>query len=55
MQNRRAISAVFKSAKFIKEIIAHGNGRLEVRTISWPEYWAPFKSCSDESIAARLW
>ena len=53
-RNRRAISAVFKSTKFIKEIIAHGNGRLEISTISWTEYWAPFNPYADDLIAARL-
>jgi len=54
VQNCRAISAALKSSSLIKKIISHGNGRLEVRSIPWPEYWKPFLSCRDESISARL-
>ncbi len=48
--NCREISTLLKSLDLTKEIIAHGNGRLEIRSVTWAEYWRPFLCGADTSV-----
>jgi hypothetical protein len=52
-QNRRMIVRVLKSTDLLGEIIVNDNGRMDVRSVTWDDYWNPF-SAGDERVSGRL-
>lgn len=52
--NRRAITTILQSTNCISEIVVQANGRLEVNSIPWEQYWQSVLPIADESTSRRL-
>lgn len=52
--NCRIVAAALKSTNVVTEIVAHRNGRFEIRSIEWAGYWSALISEDDADLSEQL-